>query len=227
MKRFFWAVGTTAALTVACCGGCDKGKSGENPNNGDASQASSGGAIDAGVAALDVGEWTRAYDAFSEAIAADPNAVDAYFGRAAASLAIAEERYRLAEAAATNGDVKTGTAEAEKANENFAKAIADCDKTLELDAKYADAYFIRGVAAQYQGDWNAGIEAFTKCVELAPEHAEAYHRRGEIYDHTGDTEHATVDLKKAAELGYRDADGESESAAQEDADVSQTVEERE
>lgn len=227
MKRFFWAVGTTAALTVACCGGCDKGKSGENPNNGDASQASSGGAIDAGVAALDVGEWTRAYDAFSEAIAADPNAVDAYFGRAAASLAIAEERYRLAEAAATNGDVKTGTAEAEKANENFVKAIADCDKTLELDAKYADAYFIRGVAAQYQGDWNAGIEAFTKCVELAPEHAEAYHRRGEIYDHTGDTEHATVDLKKAAELGYRDADGESESASQENADVSQTVEERE
>ena len=212
MKRFFWAVGTTAALTVACCGGCDKGKNGENPDNG-ASQASAGGPIDAGAAALDAGEWTRAYDAFSDAIAADPNAVDAYFGRAAASLAIAEERYRLAEAAATNGDVKTGTAEAEKANENFAKAIADCDKTLELDAKYADAYFIRGVAAQSQGDWNAGIEAFTKCVELSPEHAEAYHRRGEIYDHTGDYGNASIDRKKAAELGYRDADGEGENAS--------------
>ena len=212
MKRFFWTVETTAALTVACCGGCDKGKNGENPVNG-ASQASAGGPIDAGAAALDAGEWTRAYDAFSDAIAADPNAVDAYFGRAAASLAIAEERYRLAEAAATNGDVKTGTAEAEKANENFAKAIADCDKTLELDAKYADAYFIRGVAAQYQGDWNAGIEAFTKCVELSPEHAEAYHRRGEIYDHTGDYGNASIDRKKAAELGYRDADGEGENAS--------------
>lgn len=222
MKRFFWAVGTTAALTVACCGGCNEGKNGEKPTNGDASQTSAGGPVEAGAAALDAGEWTRAYDAFSEAIAADPNAVDAYFGRAAASLAIAEERYRLAEAAATNGDVKTGTAEAEKANENFAKAIADCDKTLELDAKYADAYFIRGVAAQYQGDWNAGIEAFTKCVELAPENAEAYHRRGEIYDHTGDYEHASVDRKKAAELGYRDAEGES--ATQEDVE-SQTVEE--
>ena len=225
MNRFFWAVGTTAALTVACCGGCDKGKNGDNPNNGDVSLASAGGPIDAGAAALDAGEWTRAYDAFSDAIAADPNAVDAYFGRAAASLAIAEERYRLAEAAATNGDVKTGTAEAEKANENFAKTIADCDKVLELDAKYADAYFIRGVAAQYQGDWNAGIEAFTKCVELSPENAEAYHRRGEIYDLTGDTEHATVDLKKAAELGYRDADGETETALQENDAESQTVEE--
>ncbi len=225
MKRFFWAVGTTAALTVACCGGCDKGKNGENPNNGDASQTSAGGPIDAGTAALDAGEWTRAYDAFSDAIAADPNAVDAYFGRAAASLAIAEERYRLAEAAATNGDVKTGTAEAEKANENFAKAIADCDKVLELDAKYADAYFIRGVAAQYQGDWNAGIEAFTKCVELSPEHAEAYHRRGEIYDHTGDYGNASIDRKKAAELGYRDADGEAEDASQNADAESQTVEE--
>ena len=223
MKRFFWAVGTTAALTVACCGGCDKGKNGDNPGNGDASQAASGGPSDAGAAALDAGEWTRAYDAFSEAIAADPNAVDAYFGRAAASLAIAEERYRLAEAAATNGDVKTGTAEAEKANENFAKAIADCDKVLELDAKYADAYFIRGVAAQYQGDWNAGIEAFTKCVELSPENAEAYHRRGEIYDHTGEYGNASIDRKKAAELGYRDADDESESASQEPADETQTV----
>lgn len=225
MKRFFWTVGTTAALTVACCGGCDKGTNGDNPGNGDASQAAVGGAIDVGTAALDAGEWTRAFDAFSEAIAADPNAVDAYFGRAAASLAIAEERYRLAEAAATNGDVKAGTAEAEKANENFAKAIADCDKVLELDAKYADAYFIRGVAAQYQGDWNAGIEAFTKCVELAPEHAEAYHRRGEIYDHTGDTEHATVDLKKAAELGYRDADDASENASEQDEVEAQTTEE--
>ncbi len=222
MKRFFWAVGTSAALTVACCGGCDKGKSGENPANDAASQTAAGSQIDAGAAALDAGEWTRAFDAFSDAIAADPTAVDAYFGRAAASLAIAEERYRLAEAAATNGDVKTGTAEAEKANENFAKAIADCEKVLALDAKYADAYFIRGVAAQYQGDWNAGIEAFTKCVELSPENAEAYHRRGEIYDHTGDYGNASIDRKKAAELGYRDAEGED--ATQDDVE-SQTVEE--
>ncbi|MBP3558560.1 MAG: tetratricopeptide repeat protein [Thermoguttaceae bacterium] len=226
MKRFFLTFGTTAALAVACCGGCKKGNDvGDNPANENGQTATASSSTDAGAAALDAGEWTRAYDAFSAAIAADPNAVDAYFGRAAASLAIAEERYRLAEAAATNGDVKTGTAEAEKANENFAKAIADCDKVLELDAKYADAYFIRGVAAQYQGDWNAGIEAFTKCVELSPENAEAYHRRGEIYDHTGDTEHATVDLKKAAELGYRDADGETETALQENAAESQTVEE--
>ena len=215
MKRFFWAVGTTAALAVACYCGCDKGENGDKPTNGDVSQTSTAKTIDAGAAALDAGEWTRAFDAFSAAIAEDPKAVDAYFGRAAASLAIAEERYRLAEGAATNGDVKTGTAEAEKANENFAKAIEDCAKVLELDATYADAYFIRGVVAQYQGDSNAGIEAFSKCVELSPEHAEAYHRRGEIYDDIGDKMNSSVDFKKAAELGYRDADvdGEGEDAS--------------
>ena len=222
MKRFFWAVGTTAALTVACCGGCDKGENGAT--NSEASQTANGKTIDAGAAALDAGEWTRAFDAFSAAIVADPNAVDAYLGRAAASLAIAEERYRLAEAAATNGDLKTGDAEVEKANENFAKSIADCEKVVELDATCADAYFIRGVAAQYQGDWNAGIEAFTKCVELSPQHAEAYHRRGEIYDHTGDYGNASIDRKKAAELGYRDATVAEEGAEENDAEA-QPVEE--
>ncbi len=223
MKRFFWTVGTTAAMTIACCGGCDKGQNGDNTSNGEASQTASGSQLDAGTAALEAGEWTRAYDAFSAAIAADSNAVDAYYGRAVASLAIAEERYRLAEAAATNGDVKNGQEEAAKADEHFKKTLEDCDKALALDAKFSDAYFVRGVAAQYQGDWNAGIEAFSKCVELNPNNAEAYHRRGEIYDHTGDYMSASVDRKKAAELGYRDADGETEDA-EENADESQATE---
>lgn len=220
MKRFFWTVGTTAALTVACCGGCDKGQNGDTSSNNGASPTASGSSLDAGTAALEAGEWTRAYDAFTAAIAADSNAVDAYYGRAVASLAIAEERYRLAEAAATNGDVKTGQAEAAKADEHFKKTLEDCDKALALDAKFSDAYFVRGVAAQYQGDWNAGIEAFSKCVELNPSNAEAYHRRGEIYDHTGDYMNASVDRKKAAELGYRDAADASEPAAE-----SQAIEE--
>ncbi len=208
MKRYFWAVGATAALTVACCGGCDKG----NGENGENSQTALGQTtLDAGAAALDAGEWTRAFDAFSEAIAADPTAVDAYYGRAAASLALAQERYRLAQAAATNGDAKTGAEEAAKADERFKKTLEDCAKTLELDPKRADAYFIRGVVAQYQGDWNAGIEAFGKCVELDSTNAEAYHRRGEIHDHLGDYMNASVDRKKAAELGYRDAESASES----------------
>lgn len=214
MKRFFWTVGTTAALTVACCGGCDKGQNGDSPSNGDASSTASDSPLDAGTAALEAGEWTRAYDAFSAAIAADSNAVDAYYGRAVASLAIAEERYRLAEAAATNGDVKNGQAEAAKADEHFKKTLEDCDKALALDAKFSDAYFVRGVAAQYQGDWNAGIEAFSKCVELNPNNAEAFHRRGEIYDHTGDYMNASVDRKKAAELGYREAEDAEENAVE-------------
>lgn len=205
MKRFFWAVGTTAAMTVACCGGCvdGSGENGEGPKTDVEATA-----LDSGAAALDAGEWTRAFDSFSAAIAADPAAVDAYYGRAAASLALAQDRYRLAQAAATNGDRETGVAEAAKADEHFKQATDDCAKTLELDPQRADAYFIRGVAAQYQGDWNAGLEAFSKCVELDSSNAEAYHRRGEIYDHLGDYMNASVDRKKAAEMGYRDADGE-------------------
>ncbi len=157
-----------------------------------------------GAEALMAEDWTRAYDRFSDAIAADQKNVDAYYGRAAASGAMAEEHYRLAQAAATNQDQKTGEAEAKKADEFFKKSIDDCEKILEIDPDYADAYFLKGVAAQYQGAWQDGIDAFSECVKLDPKRAEAYHRRGEIYDNIGDYMNSSVDFKKASELGYAD-----------------------
>ena len=111
---------------------------------------------------------------------------------------------RLAQAAATNQDVKTGETEAGKADEYFQKALSDCDKVLELDAKFADAHFLKGVVAQYQGRWEDGIEAFSQCVSLDPQRADAYHHRGEIYEHIGDSMNSSVDFNKASELGYSD-----------------------
>ncbi|MGI6402076.1 MAG: tetratricopeptide repeat protein [Thermoguttaceae bacterium] len=155
-----------------------------------------------GQSALDQGDWSRAYDSFSAAITANPNDVDAYYGRAAASLARAQEHYRLAQADATNQMIEEGRNEAAKADEFFKKATDDADAILKIDPNYAEAWFVKGVACQYQGKWTEGIEAFTECLTLDPNNAEAYHRRGEIYDHTGDYMNASVDFKKATELGF-------------------------
>lgn len=155
-----------------------------------------------GLAALDDGDWSRAYDSFTTAIEANPQDADAYYGRAAASLARAKEYYSLAQAAATNQKIEEGQTNAAKADEFFKKATDDVDALLKIDEKYADAWFLKGVAFQYQGMWNEGIEAFTECVKLDPARGEAFHRRGEIYDHIGDYMNASVDFKKAGELGY-------------------------
>lgn len=213
MKRNLWALGGAAVLTLLF-GGCQPtdGDNMENAPGKNGAASSAENPSDLGAAALDSGDWTRAVDAFSDAIAADAKNVDAYFGRAAASTAIAKDHYRLAKAAATNEDTETGRKEAAKADEYFQKSLDDCAKILEIDPKFAEAYFLRGVAAQYQANWEPGIEAFTKCVELDPTRAEAFHRRGEIYAHIGDYMNAEVDFKKAAELGYKDADSDDVSA---------------
>ncbi|MGN0930115.1 MAG: tetratricopeptide repeat protein [Thermoguttaceae bacterium] len=151
---------------------------------------------------LDSGDWSRAYDAFSKVIEKTPTDVDAYYGRAASSLARAQDHYSLAQANATNQKIEEGQKEAAKADEYFQKAAEDADKIIDLDPKYIDAWFLKGVVCQYQGMWEDGIKAFSECVKLDPERGEAFHRRGEIYDHIGDYMNASVDFKKASELGF-------------------------
>lgn len=190
-----------AVLLVAAvlCLGCKR--SGDNPDKEGTADSS---ALASGAHALEKEEWTRAYDYFSEALADNDAELDAYYGRATAALQIAQNHYRLAKAAATNQDAETGESEAAKADESFQNALDDCDKALALDPGFADAYYIKGVVAQYQGAWERGVEAFSECVKLDPDRAEAYQRRGEIYDHVGDYMNASVDFKKASELGYSD-----------------------
>lgn len=200
-----------AALAVPACKQQDA-----KPDPG----ASGADATATGQTALDEGDWSRAYDSFTTAIAANPNDVDSYYGRAAASLARAREHYSLAQAAATNQKIEDGRAEAAKADEFFKKATDDADAILKIDANYAEAWFLKGVACQYQGMWEEGIEAFSQCVKLAPERAEAYQRRGEIYDHIGDYMNASVDFKKASELGYSDGPTDAATAHEDDLDFS-------
>jgi len=189
---------TTLCVAFLIIAGCKPSTEQEGANGSEKAQSSN----ELGDAALEKGEWTRADDAFSAAIEQNGADSDSYYGRATATLAIAKEHYNLAQAAATNQDVKTGEEEAKKADEYFQRTLDDCAKMLELNPKDADAYFLRGVVAQFQGNWESGVEAFTECVKLDPERALAYHHRGEIYDHIGDYMNATVDFKKAGELGY-------------------------
>lgn len=205
-------VGTSAILAVAVLAtACNRDKQPETnaTRNFEA----------AGQTALDDGDWSRAYDAFTEVIQEEPNNANAYYCRAATSLVKAREHYNLAQANATNGKIKEGQAEAAKADEFFKKATDDADASLKLDPKFSSAWFLKGVACQYQGMWNEGIEAFGECVKIDPERAEAYQRRGEIYDYIGDYMNASLDFKKASELGFSDGAAESsEPAAATDAE---------
>ncbi|MDO5309601.1 MAG: tetratricopeptide repeat protein [Planctomycetia bacterium] len=190
---------TALAVVALLCNGCfHKDVDQENATN----SKTVAEYLKTGADALDNSEWSRARDAFDDAIKLRADVLDAYYGRAVATCVMAEDHYRLAEAAATNQDEEKGLQEAAKADEFFAQALEDLDKCVELDDAFADAYYLKGVIAQYQGRWEDGIEAFTQCIKHNPSNGEAYHRRGEIYDHTMDSVNAAIDFKKARELGF-------------------------
>jgi tetratricopeptide (TPR) repeat protein len=69
---------------------------------------------------------------------------------------------------------------------NYAHAITDFDRAIELDPQYHVAYYYRGLAYCNQGDYDRAIADFDKAVELDPQDAEAYAERGFAYAQQGE-----------------------------------------
>ena len=85
---------------------------------------------------------------------------------------------------------------------NYSGAIADFDKAIEINPRFAKAYYRRGIVKNYYQDRTGALKDFNKAIEVNPGYAEAYHKRGilkEILDHK---EGGIFDLKRAGELGY-------------------------
>jgi tetratricopeptide (TPR) repeat protein len=81
------------------------------------------------------------------------------------------------------------------------KAIAEYNEAIELDPKYADAYFNRGAAYGSKGQYDQAISDFTKAVEINPKYAFAYNNRGITWYNKGDYDRACSDFQKACALG--------------------------
>ena len=107
---------------------------------------------------------------------------------------------------------------------DYAGAIVDFDKAIELNPAYVRAYYERGRAQFYLGDYDSGIASLTQIIKIDPEDADAYYGLGTVKGPFGDYAGAIVDLDKAIELDAQHAEaytnrggvkfrlGESESA---------------
>lgn len=90
---------------------------------------------------------------------------------------------------------------------DYARAIADCTRALELDAQYASAYFVRGVVYRDQGDTAHALDDFTHALQHDSAIASYHRERGKIFMARGDRNSARRDLQKASELGDAEAKG--------------------
>jgi tetratricopeptide (TPR) repeat protein len=85
------------------------------------------------------------------------------------------------------------------------KAMADCNKSVEINPKYHQAFLFRGELNAEMNNSKAAFADYNKCLELRPEYVDALVRRSALFQKTGKTEDALKDLNKALEINFGDA----------------------
>ncbi|MDR0746687.1 MAG: tetratricopeptide repeat protein [Helicobacteraceae bacterium] len=90
-------------------------------------------------------------------------------------------------------------------SENYQEVVSLYSQAIKLDPKYALAYYNRGVAYYYLGEYNKAIADYTQAIEFDPKYAPAYHNRGVAYDNLNDHNKAIGDFNQAIKLDPKDA----------------------
>jgi tetratricopeptide (TPR) repeat protein len=83
---------------------------------------------------------------------------------------------------------------------DYAGAISDYTKAIELDPNYAEAYYARGLMMHFLKDYLGAITDYTKAIEIYPSHASANYRRGKVKYILEDFKGAVIDYTKAIEV---------------------------
>lgn len=89
---------------------------------------------------------------------------------------------------------------AARKKENYALAIENYTKALNLYPSYFKALFNRGFAYDKVGEYEKAISDYSKAIELEPNNAYAYYNRAISYDKKGDVELTLNDFSYAIRL---------------------------
>jgi tetratricopeptide (TPR) repeat protein len=125
-----------------------------------------------GILFMDAGEYDRAIEDATQAIALAPDYHDAYHNR---------------------GNALAGKGE-------FAKAIADYKRAISLKPDDAVLYNSLGLAYAAMGLSSLAIDSYGKSISLRAEYMEAYNNRGLAYAGVGELALAINDYNRAGEL---------------------------
>jgi putative GTP pyrophosphokinase len=86
------------------------------------------------------------------------------------------------------------------ARSHYEEALADFDKSLELDpGSYKSSYY-SGIILAVLRKYSEAIEAFNKSLELNPYQPYCFYRRGQVYYHMEDYPQALADCESALAL---------------------------
>jgi tetratricopeptide (TPR) repeat protein len=97
-----------------------------------------------------------------------------------------------------------GAADARRAKEMDALALADFEKAVQYDSTRWKAIHNRGVSYAMLGKYQEAVQDFTKTVELNAKYGNAWFNRAEIYYELGEYGKAVGDYDRAIKLSPQD-----------------------
>ena len=130
-----------------------------------------------GRAYLGLGKYDLAMQDFEKAISLSPNSVDAWFGRGIAYYS----------------------------KSKWQEAFDDLSKAINLDVKFADAYLYRAYSCEGMEKNQSALFDYQQVQRLKPGDAFAFFKSGMLRNNMNDTNGACADFKRAASMGYMDA----------------------
>ena len=87
----------------------------------------------------------------------------------------------------------------------MSKAIAQFQKAIQINPKYATAYNNLGIAYSDQGEWSKAIKQYQKAIQINPKYVTAYYNLGNAYKAQGEWSQAIAQYQKAIEINPKDA----------------------
>jgi len=92
-------------------------------------------------------------------------------------------------------------------NGNYSGAIAEYNRSISLNTRFAEAYTGRGSAYRRLGNYTRAIEDYTRALEYGSVRPEVYNYRGFVYAERDETAKAIADFSQALRLNrnYTDA----------------------
>ncbi|MDE0013230.1 MAG: tetratricopeptide repeat protein [Candidatus Poribacteria bacterium] len=89
---------------------------------------------------------------------------------------------------------------------NYSEAIAYCDRAIDQDPNYIEAYYERGRARHCAGQYSSAVSDLDKFINQNPDYAEAYAYRGDAKLHLGEVGEAEADFLVALRLAEESRD---------------------
>jgi tetratricopeptide (TPR) repeat protein len=97
-------------------------------------------------------------------------------------------------------------AKLEISNRNYEEAIKDCEKAIDLDSTFIDAYYYIGIANIHKENYSEAISFFNKSIGLKNDHAESWNQLGYANELKNDFEEAKKAYNRAIEINPNFAD---------------------